>query len=229
MSRSLMVLLVGAGALWWWSNRLAAAAPMTPPLYLLMWLVMMAAMMLPALEPVIRLYARMSERSAAPLPVFLSGYFAAWMLVALPAYGAWRLLADPLMNGEAWAGRLAGAVLLATAAYQVSPAKQACLRACRSPLTLFMSAKGSLADPRLAVRLGVRHGLWCLGCCWALMAALTAVGVMQPLWMIGLATVIYFEKTSRHGDRLAPLLALPFAGLGLTLLIHPAVLTAITQ
>jgi predicted metal-binding membrane protein len=216
------VLLAIAALAWWWTLR---QDDMTMSLlsFLVAWVVMMVAMMLPAVAPVVRLYARAVERGrAAPTPVFLAGYLVVWSAIGVPSYLAWRWFDDPLMMGEPWAGRLAGAVLVAAALYQLSPVKDLCLQHCRSPMSLFLQAKGSLARPLTALSTGARHGLYCLGCCWMLMACLVAVGTMNPLAMVAVAAVIFLEKNLRQGELVARLAAVALFALGVWLLAAPS-------
>ena len=189
------------------------------------WLIMMVAMMLPAAAPVVALYALAARRGAvAAVPVFVAGYLAVWAVTALPAYAVARAVDQPLMDGEAWVGRLVGAILLAAAAYQLTPLKDACLRRCRSPLSFFLSRTGSLADPRRALLAGGQHGVHCLGCCWALMAVLVAVGGMQLGWALVLALVITLEKLLPPARLLVRAVAAVAAVAGLALLLDPSLL-----
>lgn len=216
-------MLATAAVCWWLSARWSSTESMSVTAFLLAWLVMMVAMMFPAVAPVVALYRRTSGRGAAvPLPVFLAGYVVVWTAAGVPAYFAWRALQSPMNDGATWVGRLAGGVLIAAAAYQFSPAKAACLRACRSPLSVFLRFGGSLRSPVTALRVGAWHGSYCLGCCWLLMAVLVAAGVMQPWWMAAIAAVIFAEKTLTRGEQLAPLFAAAMFGLGCALLVHPA-------
>lgn len=244
------MLLVGALVGWWWSVRMAddmsggsgggmdamrdmgamtMGSSMSMAAYLGGWVAMMAAMMFPAISPVVRLYSRAAARgTVAPLPFFVAGYIAVWGATGLPAYVAWRELADPLDSGATWVGRLAGAVLVGAAAYQLSPLKRACLRHCRSPMSLFMRASGNAASPAVAMRLGATHGALCVGCCWAFMAVLVAVGTMNLAWMAALASVIFIEKVVPRGDTYAAVTAAAFALVGAVLLIDPSTITALT-
>jgi predicted metal-binding membrane protein len=197
--------------------------------FLVTWLAMMSAMMFPAISPVVRLYGRAAAAGrVAPLPAFVAGYIAVWTLVGLPGYLGWRALMDPIADGRAWAGRLAGVVLVVAAVWQVTPLKSACLRHCRSPLSFFLRFGRSVTRPIGALRMGARHGLYCLGCCWALMAVLVAVGTMSVTWMAGLALLILLEKNAPHGERIALAAAVVFVGLGVVLVVHPSALTALT-
>jgi predicted metal-binding membrane protein len=239
------VLLALASVGWWWSVRMSsdmhgsggAMAPMDSMSgdvlslggFLVAWLAMMSAMMFPAISPVVRLYARAAAAGrVAPLPAFVAGYIAVWTALGLPGYLGWRVLMDPIAEGRAWAGRLAGVVLLVAAVWQLTPLKSVCLRHCRSPMSFFLRFGRSVTRPVGALRMGARHGLYCLGCCWALMAVLVAVGTMSVAWMAGLALLILLEKNAPHGERIAVAAAVVFATLGAVLVVHPSILTAVT-
>ena len=148
--------------------------------FLTLWAAMLAAMMLPTVVPAASL-ATVVGRSAA---VFVSGYAVVWAASGLLAFGAASALADR-------PGWLAGGVLLFAAVYQLTPLKDACLRRCRSPL-------GSLLRQG-AFPAGVEHGVVCLGCCWALMLALLALGPGNMYWMAAVALVVFVEKVTAFG------------------------------
>jgi len=155
---------------------------------------MMAAMMAPSMAPVGALYARTVQTGRAPrLAAFGLSYLVVWAAAGIPALVLATGL-DGLTMGNARAGRLALAGALAIAGlYELSPLKQACLSHCRSPIGLLMhyaSYRGELRD----FRAGSHHALYCLGCCWALMAVLVAVGTMNLPAMAVLALVILLEK-----------------------------------
>jgi len=128
------------------------------------------------------------------------------------------------MQGRPWVARLAGATLLAAAAYQLTPVKAMCLRHCRSPLSFFLARRTSLRSGRAAIAAGAGHGLYCLGCCWALMAVLIVLGGMQLLWALALAVVITLEKQAPWGTAVAQAVAAAAAGLGVALLAFPGLL-----
>ena len=155
------------------------------------WVVMMAAMMFPSVAPTVALYARMTRArtSLAPL-VFTAGYLVTWALPGLLAYGIWRAAHHQLSEAGGW---LVGGTLVVAAAYELTPLKNACLSKCRSPFGFLV---GSWRDGLPgALAMGVRHGAWCIGCCWALMAALFALGVMSIAWMAVVGGLIALEKT----------------------------------
>jgi predicted metal-binding membrane protein len=197
------LLLTLAGVGWWWSAdemRGMDSGPWTDlgtfAWFVGVWVVMMAAMMFPSVAPTVALYSRMTKRRSPVAPLlFASGYLVAWsgigVLVFALASSAGRVSHDLL----AWdrAGRwVAGATLLAAAAYELTPLKDVCLGKCRSPLGFLL---GSWRSGRAgALQMGLRHGAWCIGCCWALMASLFALGVMSVVWMAVVAGVIAFEK-----------------------------------
>jgi predicted metal-binding membrane protein len=178
------------------------AGPGTDPgalgFYLSAWVVMMVAMMLPAITPMVLAYRDLrlerAHRPGATAP-FLAGYLLVWTAAGLLAYAL--LEAGRGLPGApfAWdrAGRwVAVGVLCAAAVYQLTPLKSACLSRCRSRQKLLVEGwrEGRIAGARL----GVRHGAWCLGCCWALMAALFALGAMSLVWMAVVSALVAAER-----------------------------------
>ncbi len=191
--------------------------------FLGVWLVMMAAMMLPAVSPTVALYARMARDRwpGAPL-LFTTGYLLVWVSAGLVAYGVSALGRGVLGSQLAWSsgGRwFAGGILVLAAAYELTPLKNACLAKCRSPLGFLL---GSWRDGRAgAVEMGARHGAWCLGCCWALMASLFALGVMSVAWMALVAALITLEKTLPWGRPVTNGIAALLFVLGVLLIVAP--------
>ena len=237
-----VALLTLAGVSWWWSAVTAGdmsgdamqmdGMPMEPQpamsfvAFLVAWVAMMAAMMLPAVVPVVRIYARAAANGrAAPVAIFVGGYIALWAVVGIPAYFAWSRLNEPMMQGSPWAVRVAGAVAVAAGLYQLTPLKTVCLRHCRSPLSFFMRHGRHLDRPTGAFVAGVRHGLFCIGCCWMLMALLVAFGAMQLAWMAVFAVLILAEKIAPFGEQLARVAGAALFALGVALLVHPALVT----
>jgi predicted metal-binding membrane protein len=171
--------------------------------YVTVWVVMMAAMMFPSVAPTVVMYDRLREghraRGAGAAPdataLFVGGYLLVWTLAGLVAYGVFELVRaiDPPFLAWDEAGRYVTAgVIVAAAIYEMTPLKQGCLVKCRSPM-MFLAERwrhGRVGG----LELGARHGAWCLGCCWALMAALFAVGVMSLGWMALIAAFIAAEK-----------------------------------
>ena len=164
--------------------------------YVTVWVVMMAAMMFPSVAPTVLMYDRLRAGHGIPreaTALFVAGYLATWTAAGLAAYAALELVSEPSFLAWDEAGRpLTAAVLAAAAVYQLTPAKWACLTKCRSPM-MFLAERWRPGRAG-GLELGVRHGAWCLGCCWALMAALFAVGVMSVGWMALIAACIAAEK-----------------------------------
>lgn len=198
------LLLVLDGVAWWSTVDRMAGMDAGPGTYvgalgwfLGVWVVMMAAMMFPSLSPTIALYAKMTRRRGASRPLlFASGYLLVWGAAGLGGYGLFVLGRDLFGGDLAWhtGGRwFAGGVLAVAAVYELTPLKNVCLAKCRSPLGFLV---GSWRDgPLGALEMGARNGAFCLGCCWALMAALFALGVMSITWMAFVAALIALEKT----------------------------------
>ncbi len=160
--------------------------------FLATWVVMMTAMMFPSVGPMVVMVRDVEGRTLATA-TFVAGYLLVWSAAGAAAYAVVRLGARWDVLSWDRAGRwLASAALLAAAAYEVSPWKHACLRRCRSPFSFLVTSwRPGL---RGAVRMGTRHGAWCLGCCWGLMAALFALGVMSLAWMAVVSALIAIEK-----------------------------------
>jgi predicted metal-binding membrane protein len=206
------VVLVALAAVAWaatiaWANRQGVSAmPGTMGLglgeFVPMWALMMAAMMLPSVSPFVAVYERtIRVHRVARLGALAGGYLLSWALVGVAAYGVvW-------VFGELAADRPGLARAVAVAAFaalgiQLTPLKFRCLSHCRSPLAHLLhytSFKGRFRD----LRAGVEHGLYCLGCCWALMLVLLAFGVMNLPATIGVAVIIAVEKVWRFGEAFA--------------------------
>jgi predicted metal-binding membrane protein len=198
-----------AALAWWYIAKGALADGPTmarmgsPPVAALvtMWWLMMAAMMLPSAAPAILLYARVRDQRSdnaniARAWVFLAGYLTIWLLFSVAAAVVQRLLTGPsttIRNDV-----LQGALLIAAGAYQLSPVKSACVRECRSPAQ-FISRQWRPGWEG-AVRLGLIHGAYCVGCCWMLMALLFVGGVMNLLWVVGLTVIVAIEKLVPRGE-----------------------------
>jgi predicted metal-binding membrane protein len=200
----LVTLLFALAALgWWWSlDQMQGmdGGPWTDMgtlgWFVGVWTVMMAAMMFPSVAPTVALYSRLSKSRSLVAPLlFTGGYLVIWTAVGALAFAV--ALAGSRTVGDvlAWdrAGRwIAGATLVVAAIYELTPAKDVCLGKCRSPLGFLL---GSWRSGRYgAVEMGTRHGAWCVGCCWALMASLFALGVMSVVWMAVVAGIIALEK-----------------------------------
>jgi predicted metal-binding membrane protein len=198
------------------------AAPSSWFALLAVWLVMIGAMMLPTVVPMVRMFDVVSARAprrAAVRAAFLAGYLAVWT-----GFAGVALLGDAAVDAlvAAWAwlaarpGLVLGPALLLAGAVQFSPLKNACLTACRNPVGfLWQHYRRGTAG---AWRLGLRHGLSCLGCCWALMLVMVATGLGSLVWMVGLTVVMVIEKTAPRGARLV-------VPVGIVLLVAGASLT----
>ena len=200
----LIALLFALAAIgWWWTVEQMRGMDNGPwtslgagGWFLGVWVVMMAAMMFPSVSPTVALYARMTAGQVVRPLIFALGYLVTWAaagaLAFAVAFAGGRVVGDVL----AWdrAGRwVAAATLVVAAVYELTPFKDACLGRCRSPLGLLL---GSWRDgPSGALTMGVRNGAWCVGCCWALMAAFFALGIMSAVWMAIVAGLIAMEKT----------------------------------
>lgn len=234
----LLATLVGFAALAWLltARRMAGmdAGPGTDlgtlGFYTLSWIVMMAAMMFPSIVPMVLVFSMVQRRRRArgalrrgvSTNLFIAGYLVSWTAFGLVAYAAFTFVRTLSISALSWAhgGRYAaGAVLLAAASYQLTPAKNACLRRCRGPLDFVLEHwhEGRLG----ALRMGAIHGGWCVGCCWMLMAALFALGVMSITWMILIAVVIAAEKLLPSPTITNRVIAAGLAALGLAVITSP--------
>ena len=193
--------------------------------YLGIWVTMMAAMMLPSATPMVLLFSKVSEQSSRRprcdgavrdgLPDRVDGVRPR-CLRALPA----RARARPVVPrvGPRRPG-VAGAAIVLAGVYQLTPLKHVCLRHCRTPLSFVMHHWHG--GPLGAVRMGIVHGAWCVGCCWALMVVLFAVGVMSITWMVVVAAIVFAEKVLPVGERVAPVLAVVLIAFGVWVALAP--------
>ena len=218
VNRDRAVLLAGAaaitGVLWAYMVRTAAGvhshASMDAGALFAMWAVMMVAMMLPSTLPFVFVFHAEQVRrhagraSIKSTPFFMGGYFALWIV-----FSAGCAALEQLLHGAALLSPMrsaasplfAGALLLAAGVYQWTPIKSACLRHCRSPLTFLLSDWREGAGG--AFRMGVDHGLFCVGCCWMLMLLPFVAGVMNLRWMAGITVLLLVEKAAPGGERTA--------------------------
>jgi predicted metal-binding membrane protein len=180
-----------------------------------MWAVMMVGMMTPSVTPMVLLFAlvgrkaRMGGKPFAPTGWFFAGYVLVWVFFSILATVCQWLMASmalltPMMATAS--SKVGGVFLIAAGIYQWTPLKEACLRQCQAPIAFLSSHGGFRSDPFGALRLGIEHGIYCLGCCWALMALLFVGGVMNIAWIGGIAILILIEKTVPAG-RLIPRLS----------------------
>ena len=197
-------MLAAAGIAWWWTVERMAGMGASPGTdlgtlgwFTGSWVVMMAAMMLPSFVPALGGYMTLTlPRLPGRWLLFASGYLLVWTAAGLFAYALFELGKSVLAGDMAWhdGGRwLSGGVLALAAAYQFTPFKRAYLTRCRGQLSEPRGVSGQGFSDALAM--GVRNGGWCIGCSWALMAALFALGVMSLTWMALIALLVAFEKT----------------------------------
>jgi predicted metal-binding membrane protein len=182
-------------------------------------------MVLPSSLPLIRLFDAASARQERPLRMrgaFLAGYAAVWT-----GFGALAFMGDtgihhtvdavPWLSARTWL--IGGATLVMAGAFQFSDLKDRCLSKCRQPGPFLLARyrRGAAG----AFRLGSAHGVFCLGCCWALMLVMFAAGVAVLWWMTALTAVMVYEKTGRHGHALTPIVGIALIGLGAIAFAHP--------
>ena len=190
--------------------------------YVASWAVMMAAMMLPSALPMIALYGAVQRKASGDaargvhVAVFTSTYLAVWGATGVPVYLAsvWlgAVAADLLSYGIAL-------ILIVAGAYQLSPLKQVCLRACRSPLAFLL---GRWRPGRAgSLQLGAAHALYCVGCCWGLMVVLVVAGAMGLSWVLLIAALVAAEKLLPGGERIARLAGGVLVLLGLAVAARP--------
>jgi predicted metal-binding membrane protein len=177
-----------------------------------MWVVMMIGMMTPSVAPMILIYARVGRQAAtqgkpfAASAWFAAGYLLSWTAFSLAATSAqWALeraaLLTPMM--QSGSNMLGAGVLILAGLYQWTPLKEACLSYCRSPLLFIQQQGGFRRDAAGALALGFRHGIYCIGCCWALMVLLFVGGVMNLIWIAALAILVLVEKAVPFGGLIA--------------------------
>jgi predicted metal-binding membrane protein len=234
----LLASLLALGALAWLltHERMIGmdAGPGTDPgalgFYVVSWVVMMAAMMFPSIAPMVLTFAfvqrRRRDRGAIDRTVsswvFVAGYLLTWTAFGLAAYGLYvgvRSLSIPELAWHRGGPYLAGGVLIAAAVYQLTPAKDACLSRCRAPLDFVLTHWHE--GPSGALQMGVVHGAWCVGCCWGLMAALFALGVMSVPWMVAIAGLIALEKLLPRKELANRLVAIVLLTLGVGVALAP--------
>jgi predicted metal-binding membrane protein len=181
---------------------------------------MMAAMMAPTAWPWARAYHRLSGASrgaeVGATIQFATGYLLVWLGYAIAAALVQRALqAAALMqpSGDTAIPHVGAIILLIAGVYQFAPLKRACLTHCRTPLSYFLTRW--IDGPIGAFRMGAHHGLFCVGCCWALMATAFAVGAMNAWWMLALGLVALVEQTAPHGEHLRRILGGAFLVAGL--------------
>jgi len=227
--------LAGAAALLHHDSLLAGGGPplvAAAILSLLAWQVMIAAMMLPSSLPLVRLYARASAQAPQrrrAMAAFLGGYALVWSGFGLAAFGADAGL-HAAVNSSSWLEHhdwwIGGSVLALAGAFQFTSLKDACLDKCRHPAQFMM--RYYERGPSGGLRLGMRHGAFCVGCCWALMLVMFAAGVASLIWMALLTAVMIHEKTRPAGARAVPVTGVALLAAASVVLAYSAYTSAAT-
>jgi predicted metal-binding membrane protein len=239
----LMVLAAAGWAVLLWQAAGAGGTAMgltmglSAPLFLATWIAMMVAMMFPTAAPMILTFARVSagqrERGQAFVPtwVFVAAYLLVWIVFGALAYGL-ALGAQALGEGSPWltqnAARIGGVILVLTGLYQLSPLKWVCLSRCRTPLAWVLHAwrDGYVG----ALRMGLEHGAYCLGCCWLLFVLLFPLGMMNVAAMAAITALIFAEKSLPHGYRVGQVAGLLLITYGVAVVLVPGLLpTAMSE
>lgn len=226
------VLLLGFAAVAWvlTSRQVGGMmlADLTAPLFMLMWLTMMVAMMFPTIAPMVlahRMVVVSRGEGKLPTVVFVAGYLTIWTvcgLIPLVAVLGFQQ-AGPQVLDQRWLEIAAGAALLLAGLYQFTPWKSFCLKQCRTPMSFIVThdfGGGSVA----AFKAGVSHGLYCLGCCWALMGVLVVVGLMNLAWMAVIAVVFLMEKNLPYGRAVSRVVGVAVVALGVAIAALPGFL-----
>ncbi|GAA4488830.1 DUF2182 domain-containing protein [Microbacterium panaciterrae] len=234
---AVLVLLALAGVGWWWTAEQATGmdsgpwSPLgSPGWFLVVWTVMMAAMMLPSVAPTVALYARMTRTRPLLPVVFTTGYLSVWVaagVLALALAAAASAVPGDVLTWDRSGRPLTIATLLLAALYEFTPWKNACLGRCRSPLGFLM---GTWRDGwQGAGVMGAKLGAWCLGCCWALMAALFALGLMNLVWMGSVAALIALEKLLPWRRTAMSITAVVLVGLAVVIILAPHAIPGTTM
>jgi predicted metal-binding membrane protein len=231
------ILLILAAAAWGvliWQSRMMDDEEMgltmglSAPLFIALWAVMMVAIMFPTAAPMILTFQRVqanrqqAQQSFVPTWLFVGSYIVLWSATGLLAYGA-ALLANDLAEGSMWlmdnAARFGGAVLIAAGIYQLTPLKTKCLSKCRTPMSFILTSwrDGSVG----AIRMGLAHGSYCLGCCWLLFVILFPLGIMNVAAMAAVTLLIFAEKSLAIGPKVAKAAAVGLVAYGVVALLAP--------
>jgi len=198
------------------------------PLFLAMWVAMMVAMMFPAAAPMVVMYGRMRKSDPSSVALFTGSYVALWFVFGLGAYllsaGIETAASHSRWVAANW-GRAGGALLILAGVYQLTPLKDVCLRHCRTPLSFVMT---QWRDGRAgAVRMGLVHGLYCVGCCWLLFLILIPLGVMNVAAMVAVAALVFAEKVVPYGRAVGIFAAVAMVAYGVAVMLHPSLLPTV--
>ena len=231
---SLLALAAGAWGLLIWQStvmdgEMSLTMGMGAPLFVALWIAMMVAIMFPTAAPMILMFNRIhSERRArgqsfVPSWLFVAAYILVWSVTGVAAYGL-AVAGDELAGQWMWvmdnAARIGGVVLIGAGVYQLSPLKDTCLGKCRSPMSFILMAwrdgyGGSF-------RMGLEHGVFCLGCCWLLFLILFPLGMMNIAVLAGITALIFAEKSTAWGRQIA-------RGAALALVVYGAVVVFVPE
>jgi predicted metal-binding membrane protein len=205
---------------------------MSAPVFGGMWLTMMVAMMFPTMGPMVIAHRMATSRRGegwTSTLVFIAGYLVVWTAVgALPFAVLVAIGRLPSEGGAARVAPLAGITLALAGLHQFTPLKSVCLRACRTPIGFILSHDFRRGAPG-AFAAGLAHNAFCLGCCWALMAILLVLGVMNLAWMAALSAVFLLEKNWNRGVVLSRAVGVGLAILGIAVIIRPELLVRLSE
>jgi predicted metal-binding membrane protein len=198
------------------------------PLFALMWVAMMVAMMFPAAAPMVVMYGRMRRSDPLSVALFAGAYIALWFAFGVGAY----LLSAAVESGASrseWVathwGRVGGVLVVLAGVYQLTPLKDICLRHCRTPLSFVMTR---WRDGRAgALRMGLLHGRYCLGCCWLLFLILIPLGMMNVAAMVAIAALVFAEKVVPHGRAIGIAAAVGLIVIGAAVAARPSLLPTV--
>jgi predicted metal-binding membrane protein len=198
------------------------------PLFIATWVAMMVAMMFPAAAPMVLMYGRMRRSDPTSVTLFTGSYITLWFVFGAVAYLMSAGVEDAASRSE-WVamnwGRAGGGLLVLAGLYQLSPLKDVCLRHCRSPLAFVMT---HWRDGRAgAIRMGLNHGLYCMGCCWLLFLILIPLGVMNVAAMAAVALLVFVEKVLPWGKPASFAAGVLLVAAGIAVTIHPALLPTV--
>jgi predicted metal-binding membrane protein len=230
---SLLLLAAGAWALLIWQSavmddEMTLTMGMGAPLFIALWIAMMVAVMFPTAAPMILMFnkvhtqRRQRGQSFVPTWIFVSAYLLVWSLTGVAAYGL-AVAGDELADRSMWlmdnAARIGGGLLIAAGVYQLTPLKSVCLSKCRSPISFVMhSWRDGTAG---SFRMGLEHGVYCLGCCWLLFAILFPLGMMNIAVLAGITALIFAEKSTVWGRQFATIAGVALVSYGLIVLFVP--------
>jgi predicted metal-binding membrane protein len=197
--------------------------------FLIMWTIMMAGMMLPSLAPMATIFIRsILLQSSGPsrvlgVSLFITGYLLVWAAFGLAAYAIAWMISLSLREMPGVVDWTAAAVLILCGIYQFTPLKELCLKHCRSPLG-FIFQFGSYHGKFREILVGIYHGAFCTGCCLGLMVVMVIAGVMNIVWMVALALIVFIEKVWRYGKEFSYVVGVVLIILGCMLPWYPGIL-----